>query len=250
MWKEIIWRFFTRELRIRYTGSAIGPVWIVLYPLLLTLVSSMVFSLVFKNSMGSAPYYIFVMVGTLVWIYFSQGWTYATRSLISNREIVSNVNFDWSTIVISSVFVKLFDFLVNFVVFIIIYFFAGSHGNIIWIILPLIIGLQTIMIVGLSLMTAALNVYFRDVQNSIDVFLQILYFSTPVVYPLTVVPEKFRWLLHLNPMFYLVNLYRGILFDGRLDTAVLGIVSACALSSLIIGYKCYYHFQYKFPEML
>jgi len=250
MFIELVWRFIKRELKVRYAGSLLGQVWLVLYPLMFTLVSATIFSLIFKNMTGEIPYFLYVLIGTMVWVYFSQGLMMATRSLVSNREIVSNAKFDWSSIVVGGVMVKCFDFMINLVLFCLIFLLGGQEVSPMWLGLPLLIIIQSVVLVGLGLISATLNVYFRDTQSLVEICLQVLYFLTPVVYPISIVPERYRWLVYLNPVTGLINLYRNIIFGFSINFVEVGLLALVGAVTLLVGVMVFGKYKYKFSELI
>lgn len=250
MFMELVWRFFKRELKVRYAGSLLGQLWLVLYPLVFTLVTATIFSLIFKNSTGSVPYFLYVLVGTMVWVYFSQGLSAATRALVKNREIVANVKFYWSSIVVSEVLVKGFDFVVNLIIFSVMFLWQGQRISIYWFGLILLMVIQTVFLTGLGLITATLNVYFRDIQSLVEICLQVLYFMTPVIYPVSIVPERFRWLVNINPMTALLNAYRGLVFGGQVNFGEIVWLGLTGVGTLMVGIMVFKKSRYKFPELI
>lgn len=250
MFGEVLWRYVNRELKIRYAGSFLGPFWIVLQPLIFTLVSTLVFSFVFKGLTGEVPYLLYVLMGSVVWGYFSGGLLAATKSLIVNREIVGNAYFDWSAIVVGTVMVKLVDLVVNLTFFMIVFEWMGRSVTTTFWWLPVLMVIQTIMMIGLGLILASLNVYFRDVQNIVEICLQGLYFLTPIVYPISIVPVNLRQILQLNPMTYMVDLYRRAVFGGPIDLITMVYLAVGSTAVLMVGIKSYKKLKFKFSELL
>lgn len=250
MFFELVGGFIKRELRVRYAGSLLGQVWLVLYPLIFTLVTATIFSLAFKNLTNEVPYFLYVLVGTMVWVYFSQGLMMAARSLVSNREIVANAKFEWSSIVVGGVMVKCFDFLINLALFCLIFLLWGQKISPVWLGLSVLIVIQSTILIGLGLISATLNVYFRDTQSLIEICLQILYFLTPVVYPISIVPERYRWVIYLNPVTGLINLYRNIIFGYPINLTEVGLLALVGVVILLAGVVVYRKYRYKFSELI
>jgi len=215
-----------------------------------TLVTATIFSLAFKDLINEAPYFLYVLIGTMVWVYFSQGLMMATRSLVSNREIVANAKFEWSSIVVGGVMVKCFDFLINLVLFCLIFLLWGQKISPVWLGLLVLIVIQSAILIGLGLISATLNVYFRDTQSLIEICLQILYFLTPVVYPISIVPERYRWLVYLNPVTGLMDLYRNIIFGYPVNLTEVGFLILAGIVILLAGVVVYRKYRYEFSELI
>ena len=250
MFAQILFRYIKRELIIRYSGSILGSLWIVIYPLAFTFITTTVFSLIFNNKIEGINYVLFVLSGNILWVYFSQGIISATRSLVINREIVANAKFDWSTLVIGSVLVRLTDFTISFIF--LIFFTLYLNQPIFWssFLVILIIFFQTLVIIGFGLILAILNVFYRDIQNIVEILMQILYFMTPIIYPLSIIPREIIWILKINPLTNILLIFRQILFGLQIDYATIFLVTFESVILFLLGIWVFRKNQYKLPELI
>jgi len=211
---ELLINFILRDIKIRYRGSLLGLFWVVFYPLSMTLIAAYVLSVIIKLNTEGVPYYLFAMIGIISWNFFTQSVQAGTRSLTLNRELVANSNFPKILLVISANVAKSVDLCINLIIFFVVLIVINNVPvNIFSILIFLIlIFFQIILQIAISLITSGLNVYFRDIQNGIDIILQVLFYLTPVIYPVSLVPNKIKTLLFFNPLSLLIELYRKILF--------------------------------------
>ncbi len=243
--------FFKRDIKIKYAGSILGPIWIVIHPLVLTLVTTLVFSLILRDRVRGIPYVLFVMIGFISWGFFSQSVSQSTGSLVRNQALVVNAKFSKMAIVISILASKLVDYLVNLVVFLSLFLLLNQQFRIKdWLLVLLIVLIQLIFQLGLSLVLAAFNVFYRDVQNLVDIGLQILFYATPIVYPLSILPEKaIRW-FKFNPLSQIIELYRQVLFEQQVALVSLGKMLIISFLMLGIGIGVFKKLENKFADVI
>lgn len=242
---------FKRDLKIRYAGSILGPVWILIYPLLLTLITSLIFSIIFKEDIGNTPYLLFAMLGFVVWVYFSQSVSHSTRSLIYNRELIINARFPRESIILSISFSRLIDFAVNVGAFFLFFYLLKQEitlGRL--LLLPIVIGLQTFFQLGVSFLTSSFNVYYRDIQNVVDITLQILFYFTPVLYPLSIVPASVKFIILLNPMTRILILYRDLLLNQEINLLNFVVSSVVSVTIFFVGFTVFKKLEPKFSELI
>lgn len=243
--------FIRRDLKVRYAGSVLGPLWIILYPLALTLISTLIFSFVFRGEVGNTPYFLFVMLGFISWIYFSRTISHSTSSLVYNRALIVNAKFPKESIIISTAISKLIDYSLGFIIFFILFSFMQQEIKMVSLLfLPLIILLQTLFQLGISFITSALNVYFRDVQNIVDIVLQIAFYGTPILYPLSILPPHIQAIIRLNPLTQIIMLYREILFEHRVNISRFSTTFLVAVAVFIAGIIVFKRLEGKFAELI
>jgi lipopolysaccharide transport system permease protein len=210
--RELFYIFTWRDIKVRYKQTIIGILWAVLQPFLLMVVFSIFFGRLGGVSTNGIPYPIFVYSGLLFWTYFSNALTMASNTLIDNENIIKKIYFPRLLLPFSATITPLADFLFAFIVMggIMIYYrFAPSPQAIIF--LPILLILSFMGASGLGSLLAAINVRFRDVRYALPFVIQILFFVTPIIYPTSIVPQKYHWLLNLNPMVGIINTARAVL---------------------------------------
>ncbi len=212
-YRELTWTLVWREVIARYKQSLLGPSWALLQPLLLMLTFSFVNSFVGFPSDG-VPYPVFAYAGLLPWIMFSNTVAMATPSIALNAGIIKKIYFPREVFPVSAALVCLFDFAMAFTVLLVLMFIYEVPPSP-WIaLLPVLIVVQMAFSLGVSFLTCALGTFKRDVIFAAFFVLQIWMYASPVIYPLSAVPEKWRTAYLANPMVALVESFRSVLI-GR-----------------------------------
>ena len=223
VYRELIYFLTWRELKVRYKQTALGASWAILQPVLQMVVFTLLFSGVAKLASDGVPYPLFNFAALLPWTLFMHSVSHASRSLVTNRNMITKVYFPRLTIPIASVLSGLVDFGLAFLVLvglIIVYHFtpgSGYHFVFSWslLTLPLFLLLTMIAALGVSLWLSALNVIYRDVGYVIPFLTQLWFFITPIVYSASEVPEKLLPFYTLNPMSGVVGGFRWALLGSQ-----------------------------------
>lgn len=223
LYKDLIARFVKRDFLAIYKQTILGPIWIFLQPLLTTLMFIVIFSEVAKISTEGVPPLLFYMAGIIGWNYFSECFTITANTFMSNANVFSQVYFPRLTIPISVVISQLIRFLIQFALFaaILIYFYFNNSNirpNAVVLLIPLIILMMAGLGLGCGLVISSLTAKYRDLNNLITFGVRLLMYATPVIYPISIVPEKFKLLVWLNPMSPLIESFRyAFLGSGTFD---------------------------------
>ena len=210
-YRELLYFFSWRDLKVRYKQTAIGVLWSVLQPLITMLVFSFFFGRLAGIPSDNVPYPIFVYTGLLFWQFFSDSLAETSNSLLSNRAIITKIYFPRLILPVSSVITKFVDFLISSFVLVGLMFYYGYAPNLSGLlILPLLLILTFIAAIGLGLLLAAVNVKYRDVRYALPFFIQLMLFVTPVIYPASLA-GKYSKILALNPMMGVIQSARAAL---------------------------------------
>lgn len=230
--RELFYIFSWRDFKVRYKQTTIGILWAILQPFLLMMVFSFFFGRIVPTGAGSTPYPIFVYAGLLFWTYFSTSLTSSSNSLVDNENIIKKIYFPRLLLPFSATITPLIDFALALIVLagiMVFYKFTPSWSTL--FILPLLMIMSFMAASGLGALLAAINVRFRDVRYALPFVIQTLFFLTPVIYPTSLVPERYHWLLSLNPMVGIIDTARAVLLHqdtvplGELITALLIIIA-------------------------
>lgn len=214
--RELLWVLTVREVKVRYKQTLLGVAWAILQPASLTIIFTLVFGLFLKVSSGSIPYPVFVYSALLPWTFFTTAVTFGSLSVVNNGNLVTKVYFPREILPLSSVAAAFFDFLMASVVFIILLiFYKIEIGPGVLFGLPIIASIF-ILTTGISFFLSTLNVLFRDIRFVIPLILQIWLYLTPVIYSTSQVPEKYRFLLTLNPLVPLIEGFRNTTVLGQI----------------------------------
>lgn len=243
--------FAKRDISSRYLGSVLGPLWVIISPVAAASITTMVFSLVFRHASEGIPYFFVVLSGFLSWGFFSGSLAHATRSLVANRHIILAHKFPLAAPIVGAIIGRIADYLVILIFLLILLTFFGHSVSLIMVLfLPLVLILQLALQIGLGLMTAVLNAYYRDIQNFVDVLLQLLFYATPILYPLSAVPHPWRIFIQLHPMALAVEATRAILLSSRIPGRELFFLSAWAFLALIVGILLFKKLVRRLPDVI
>lgn len=238
-YKEFLKNMVKKDLKIRYKNSILGFLWSFINPLLQLLIYGTVFYFFMRSKLEY--YFIYVFIGLLPWNYFISSTLFGTQSLIAYTGLITKVYFPREIIPLSIIIGGLINMLFGLIILL---FFMSIITPLIKIklllFLPLFFLLQGIMCFGISAFFSALNVIYRDVEYILTNLLQALFYATPILYTIDIFPEKYRWILYLNPMTSIVNLYRSVLYYGEIPTKIDFIVFF--IYSLLLGILGYYLF--------
>lgn len=236
-YKELFYIFAWRDIKVRYKQTAIGVMWAILQPFLSMVIFSIFFGGLAKVPSNGIPYPIFVFSGLLFWNYFSTSLTASSNTLVANEAIIKKIYFPRLLLPLSATITPLIDFALAGVVLVglmIFYHFTPTLQGV--IIFPFLVALTMITASGAGAFLAAINVRYRDVREALPFFIQILFFVTPVIYPTTLVPERFQWLLGLNPMAGIIEAARaGIIGDKEVNFQLLAFSALAGLVLFILG---------------
>jgi lipopolysaccharide transport system permease protein len=234
-YRELLYFLIWRDLKVRYKQTALGVTWVVLQPLLTTLIFTVVFGRLTRVPTDGLPYPVFAFTGLLVWNFFNSALTGGSNSLVGNANILTKVYFPRVIVPGAAIGGRLIDFAIAFAILVgLMAFYAiPLTPSLLW--LPMLVALVTLLSLGLGMAAAALNVRYRDVGTALPVLIQLWMFASPVFYPASIVPERWQTLYSLNPMVGIIEGFRGAMFGRDLNWFALTVSAAYALAFLIYG---------------
>lgn len=238
-----------RELKGRYRGSLLGFLWTFLNPLLLLSVYALVFSVYFRVQMHN--YAVFMFTGLLPWIFFSQGLMEGTGAITDGGSLVTKVLFPQQVLPAVKVLANFINFLLSLPI--LAGFLLATHQglHLTWVAFPLVALVHLWFTFALALLLSALNVFMRDTRHILTNLMTLWFFLTPVLYPLTQVPEKYHVLVFLNPAAIFTLAYQDLIFHGvwpRWD--LLGAMALLSLALLFVAVTIFEHYKEYFAEKI
>lgn len=238
-YRELLFFLVWRDVKVRYKQTALGVLWVILQPLVSMAIFTVLFGVLLKVPSGDAPYPVFAFAGLLPWNYFSQSLTRASTSLVNSSHLITKIYFPRLVIPLSGVFSGLVDFAISFAVLLILMLLYGVTPTVRMLLLPALLLLALVTALGFGLWLSALNVKYRDVGYLLPFLIQIWMYLTPVVYGSALIPERYRFLLSLNPMTGVVEGFRWALLGGDLESylsaPLLALSVGIALAVLVSG---------------
>ena len=240
-YRELLYFFVWRDIKVRYKQTVIGAAWAVLQPLMTMLVFSLFFGRLAKIPSQGLPYPIFYYCALLPWTYFQTATQTATNIVVDQQRVITKIYFPRVVLPISAVLSGLLDFAISFGVFLVmmVYYHMVPTRAVIW--LPAFMLLAILTALGVGLWLSALNALYRDVRYVVPFLVQFWMFASPVVYPSSLVSEKWRWLYGLNPMAGVIEGFRWALTGHGQPPSILLAASSAAVVLLVFSGLVYYH---------
>lgn len=236
--RELIYAMILRDIKVRYKQTVIGVAWAVIQPVSTMIIFTIIFGKLANIPSDGYPYSVFVFSGLLAWNFFAASVSSAGMSLMSNAHLISKVYFPRIIIPVSSVGVAFVDFLIACVILLILMVFYNQPFTSQLIFLPLFLFGLTMVSMGVGFWLAAVTVAYRDFRYVISYMIQIWMYLTPIIYPISFVPENWRWVLYLNPMYAWIEGIRSCFLGKPFD--YLGITISLALSVIVFAIGVYY----------
>lgn len=237
LFRELLWVFSWRDIKVRYKQTFLGIAWAIFQPFLTMVVFTVFFGQLIKVPSDGVPYPIFVYCGLLFWNYFSASLTNASNALVGSAGMIQKIYFPRLILPFSSVITPIIDYAFAFLVFIgllLYYHFTPSFTGL--LLIPILLIISLVSSLGLGLIFASANVKYRDVKFILPFFIQLLMYITPVIYPVSIIPAKFRWLIYLNPMSGVINAARSsFLGTDSIDWSALGLSGGISIALLFLG---------------
>ena len=244
----ITWAY--RTIRARYQQSILGGLWAIIVPVAQTVLLSVIFTYFIPIETGEIPYIVFSYTAMLPWNLFSSSITDMVDSIVGNMNLVSKIYFPREILPFSSLLARTVDFLIGFIVLVILIIFYRIPMTALWLYLPIILLIQISLSLGLGLAGAALNVFYRDIRHIFVLGLQIWFYASPIIYPVSAVPTNLQSIYFLNPMAGVIEAYRAVLLYQQLPNPNL-ILSACmALVILTLGYWFFKKVDKQFADVI
>lgn len=249
LFRELLWVLIFRDIKIRYKQTSIGVLWAALQPVIAMIVMTLIFGRLAKMPSDNLPYPLFVMTGLLPWQYFSKALTQGSLSMVSMQGMLTKVYFPRIFAPLAEVISGLIDFTIGMVILFGMLAWYGTVPGWHLAAIPLFLILLIVNALAISLWLSALNVEYRDVQFLLPFLSQIWMFMTPIVYPLSLVPEKWKWLYMLNPIAGPIEGFRWALLGGAAPSVTDMLLSAvCTTVVLLTGLRYFDHSQRTLPD--
>jgi len=249
--RELLYFLTKRDIKVRYKQTILGGLWAIIQPVLTMVVFTLFFGRLAKIPSDGIPYPIFVYVGLLPWTYFANALSSSGNSLVGSANLITKVYFPRLIVPASASLAGLLDFFISMLVLgvmMIYYQFLPGIGILLF---PFLVGLTFLCAVGVGLWLSALNVKYRDIRYAIPFLIQLWMFVSPVIYPVSIVNEKYRWLFALNPMGGVIKAYRAsILGHLPIDWFLLGISTAVILLIFFAGLYYFKRMERYFADVI
>lgn len=250
-YRDLLFIFTWRDLTVRYRQTLLGAAWVLGQPVMTMLIFTVVFNRVAKLGSGSnVPYPLFVLSGLLLWNFFSTVLNHGANSLIGSAYLISKVYFPRLVIPLAFVLTDAVDFAISALLLIPLFAWYGVAPSATIFLAPFFFLLAALISTGLGFWLAALNIEYRDIRVLIPWVMQLAMYVTPVVYPLSALPERYRWAAALNPMAGVIEGFRWALFGTPFDFSLLIWPVILAIALLVSGAYYFRRTERLFADLL
>lgn len=239
-----------RDIRVRYKQTALGAAWAIIQPLFTMLIFTLFFGRLAGMPSDGIPYPIFAYAGLLPWTFFSNAVTNSGNSLVGNSNLITKVYFPRMIIPMASVGSGLIDFAIAFGLLVVLMFYYGVAISLSILMLPVLVILTSLLAMGIGMWMSALNVKYRDIRHALPFLIQLGMFVSPIIYPTTIVPEKWRWLLAFNPMTGIIEGYRSAIFGRPFNWFAIGISAAITFAILFYAAYMFKRMEKSFADII
>lgn len=249
--RDLLEAWTWRIVRVRYQQSLLGGLWAIIQPAATVAILTVVFTRVIQVDTGGVPYLLFSYTTMVLWTLFVASLNDMVGSLSNNMGLVTKIYFPREVLPIALMLARLLDFCIAMLLLLaMMVYFQVPLFRITWLYVPVIVAIEIGLALGIGLAGAALNVFYRDVSHIVPLVLQVLLYASPVIYPISMVPENLRTFYFLNPMAGIIESYRVVILYGNSPDYYLvfsGIVSFC---TLYVGYWFFKRVEFQFADVV
>jgi lipopolysaccharide transport system permease protein len=250
-YRELVYFLAWRDVKVRYKQAALGVAWAILQPLLTMVAFTLIFGKLAGVPSDGIPYPLFSFCGLVLWSYFSGVLAQAGQSLLANSNLITKVYFPRIALPLSTAVAGLIDFGVGLVFLVVLmgYYGVQPAWSLLWA--PFFLGALVVLTVGTGMLLSALTVRYRDIKHTIPFLIQLGLFVTPVIYPMSIVPEPFKTLMALNPLAGIVEGFRACVVSGRPIDPMLTAVSLTVTALIfLLGLVCFRTTERAFADII
>ena len=250
-YRELLYFFAWREIKVRYRQAAFGVAWAVIQPLFSMIIFTLLFGKLARMPSDGIPYPIFCYSALVPWTYFSTVLGLASNSLVNNEPLLTKVYFPRVLLPAGTALAGLVDLVVGSLLLVGLMFYYHVRTSWALLLSPLVVLVTMLVTIGVSMVLAAANVRYRDVRHAVPFLIQIWMFATPIIYPASMVPQAVRPILALNPCWGMVSAFRACLFPGvSFDFKLLGTSIGVAITVFLGGTYYFYKAEKSFADVI
>jgi lipopolysaccharide transport system permease protein len=239
-YRDLLYFLTWRDVKVRYKQTALGAAWAIIQPLFTMLIFWLFFGRLAGMPSDGIPYPLFALAGLIPWTFFANAITNSGNSLVGSANLITKVYFPRMIIPFAAVGAGLIDLAIAFGLMVVMMIWYGIHPTVNLLLLPALVLLTVMLAIGVGMFMSALNVKYRDIRYALPFCIQLWMFASPIIYPVTLVPQQWRWVLQLNPMVGVIDGYRAAIFGRAFDWKGLAIATVITLSVLVYSA---YHFR-------
>ena len=248
--RELSYNLAWRDIKIRYKQTLMGAAWAVFQPVISMVVFAVFFGKFAKVPSENLPYAIFVFAGLLPWMLFANGLSAASTSMVGQSNLISKVYFPRLLIPISTLGAFVLDFLISLAILFVMMLYYRINPGVGLLVSPFLLMATIVTVIGVGTFFSALCVAYRDVKHIVPFLLQIWMFATPVIYPVSIVPSRWRWLLSINPMYGLVDGFRSAFLGRPFNIRDISVSLIVSILLLWVGLAYFKKVERRFADII
>jgi lipopolysaccharide transport system permease protein len=249
-YRELLFFLVWRDVKVRYKQTLLGAAWAIIQPLFAMLIFTLFFGKLAGIKSDGVPYALFAYAGLLPWTFFSNAVSNSGNSLVGSANLITKVYFPRIVIPAAAVLAGLVDFFFAFLTMIALMIYYRVSPSTSLLALPVLVLMTSALALAVGMWMSALNVKYRDVRYALPFLIQLWMFASPIIYPSSLVPAKWHWLISLNPLTGIVEGYRASLFNLPLDWRALGVSSLLTFFALVYSLFTFKRMERKFADII
>lgn len=249
--RDLLREWTSRNIRARYQQSVLGWFWAIIQPTAQVAIYTIVFTMVVRIDTENIPYVIFSYIAMVPWTLLATSLTDMSNSLVDNMTLVNKIYFPREILPIAALLARLMDFgVAALLIIVLMAIYKVSVFPLGLLFLPVILLIQLFLILGIGLATAAANVFIRDIRSIIVLGLQLWFYASPIIYPVSAVPENLRPYYYLNPMNGIIEAYRDVLLRSHLPGSYLVPAAVISVVLFVVGYWFFKRVEFQFADIV
>ncbi len=250
-YRDLLYFLMWRDVKVRYKQTLLGVLWVVLQPLFMMLIFTIFFGRLAGIKSDGLPYSLFAYAGLLPWMFFAAAANTSGNSMVNNAALLTKVYFPRLMVPAAPVGAALVDFGISFVVLAALMIYWGVVPTWNLLMLPVLVLLLVTLTLGFGVLMSALNVKYRDIRLALPFLIQVWFFATPIIYPVSIVPERWRWVMSLNPMTGIVEGFRAALYgQNEFDWLALAISAISTLALFVYAAFTFQRMEKSFADIV
>ncbi len=249
-YRELLYFLTWRDIKVRYKQTLLGAAWAIIQPLFTMIIFTIFFGRLAGIPSDDVPYPLFAYAGLLPWVFFSNAVNNSGNSLILSSNLITKVYFPRMIIPSAATAAGFVDFLISLIILAILMIWYGVTLTINILFFPVLVLLTVLLALGVGMWMSALNVKYRDIRYALPFVIQLWMFATPIIYPSSLLPEKWRWLIALNPVAGIIEGYRSSLFGKAFDWKAIAISTIITFVVLIYSAYSFRRMERSFADII
>lgn len=249
-YRELLWVMMLRDIKVRYKQTVMGVAWAVIQPVTAMIIFTLIFGKLARIPSDGVPYPVFVFSGMLAWNFFSTSISSSGASLVGSASLISKVYFPRLIVPLSTIGVSVVDFIISVVILLILMLIYSVSLSWQVLLVPLLFAGLMMTVFGIGAWLASVTVVYRDFRFVIPFMLQIWMYVTPVIYPVSFVPEKWQWLMYLNPVFGWVDNIRSCFLGLPINGMAIIISTLITIGLLFLGIRFFEKSEQRFADVI